>query len=202
MPYYPERVNELFLNPQNVGEVRGVNASAEAGSLGCGAILRLSLRIDAATQRISEAAFRAVGCGFLVAAASVLTETLKELPIGKAARLPETAITDWFDELPPERRQCAALCRDALQRALANYHALTQEEWTGDEALICTCFGVSEKSIERVIEARSLRTVGQVTRACNAGGGCGSCQLLIAEILEDYWRTKAVWISSEEDGRP
>ena len=29
-----------------------------------------------------------------------------------------------------------------------------------------------------------LTTVAEVTRACNAGGGCGSCHQLIQEILE------------------
>jgi NAD(P)H-nitrite reductase large subunit len=29
-----------------------------------------------------------------------------------------------------------------------------------------------------------LTTVADVTRICNAGGGCGSCHQLIQEILE------------------
>ena len=103
--------------------------------------------------------------------------------------LDDSAITDWFGELPADRAHCVALCREALHAALANYHNAAREEWTGDEALICTCFGVSEKTIERVIETRSLRTIEQVTRACNAGGGCRSCHPLIEDILEDYWRT-------------
>lgn len=188
MPYYPERINEHFLHPRNVGEVMGANAVGEAGSLNCGAILCLTLKIDAAEQRISEAKFKAVGCGFLIACASALTETIRELALGRAALLPESALTDWFEALPPERQHCATLCLEALQAALASYHNATREEWAGDEALICTCFGVSEKTIEQVIEARSLRTVKEVTRACHAGGGCQSCHPLIVDILEDYWR--------------
>jgi NifU-like protein len=57
-------------------------------------------------------------------------------------------------------------------------------DWAGDEALICTCFFVSERTIEREIQTRGLATVAEVTRACNAGGGCGSCHQLIQEILE------------------
>jgi NifU-like protein len=182
MPYYPARINEHFLNPRNVGEAEGADAISEAGSLSCGSLLRLSLKIDAGMQRITDAKFKATGCGFLIANASVLTETIKDLAISRAATLDEIAVTDWF----------AALCREALLAALANYHNATREEWTGDEALICTCFGVSEKSIESVIHTRSLRTVEQVTRTCNAGGGCQSCRPLIEDILDDYWRTATV----------
>ena len=188
MSYYPARVNEHFLHPRNVGEAVEADAAGEAGSLACGAILRLTLNIDA-SQRIADAKFKAVGCGYLIAAASVLTETIKDLSLGRAATLSETAVADWLGLMPKGREHCARLCREALHAALANYHNPAREEWAGDEALICTCFGVSEKTIERVIEARSLRTVAEVTRACHAGGGCQSCHPLILDILEDYWRT-------------
>ena len=191
MSYYPGRINEHFLNPRNVGEVRAEakGVVGEAGSLACGAILRLSLEIDAERQSIADAKFKAVGCGYLVASASVLTETIKDLAVGRAAQLGESAITDWFEEWPPERAHCAALCHEALMTALVNHHHATREEWAGDEALICTCFGVSEKRIEQAIRERSLHTVAEVTRACHAGGGCQSCHPLIVDILEDHWRT-------------
>ncbi|MDT4967327.1 MAG: NifU-like protein [Acidobacteriota bacterium] len=192
MPYYPARVNEHFLNPRNAGEVNQPDAVGEAGSLVCGAVVRLSLAIDEGLQRVTQARFRATGCGFLIASASVLTETITDLAISRAASLPETAFTDWFDGLPEDRAHCAALCRDALHAALANYHRATLNEWTGDEALICTCFGVSENSIERAIHTGSLRSVDGVTNTNGAGGGCGSCRPLIEDILEDYWRTAAI----------
>jgi NAD(P)H-nitrite reductase large subunit len=50
--------------------------------------------------------------------------------------------------------------------------------------LICTCFFVSEQTIEHEIKSRGLTTVREVTAACSAGGGCGSCRQLIVEILD------------------
>ena len=78
---------------------------------------------------------------------------------------------------------CAALARDALLDAIREYSNAARDDWAGDEALICTCFFVSERTIEREIKFRGLTTVAEVTRACNAGGGCGSCHQLIQEIL-------------------
>jgi NifU-like protein len=191
MPFYPDRINEHFLNPRNVGDIADAEAVGEAGSFQCGARLRLFLKIDNGLK-IIDAKFKATGCGYLIASASALTETIKELTVGRAATLPQRAITDWFEEFPADRKQCARLCQEALLSALQNYHNSARAEWTGDEALICTCFGVSEKTIEQVITERTLHTVKEVTRACNAGGGCGSCHPLLVDIIEDCWRTEAL----------
>lgn len=193
MSFYPSRIQEHFDAPRNVGDLLDADAIGEEGSLVCGAIVRLSLKIDAAGQTITDAKFKTIGCGFLVACASALTETIKDLTISRAASLNTDAITDWFGGLAPARMHCAVLCRNALHAALADYHSARQEEWTGeDEALICTCFGVSERSIESAISTRSLCTIEQVTRACNAGGGCRSCHPLIEDILDDFWRTRGM----------
>lgn len=194
MSFYPEQINELFLAPLNAGETKATNGAGTAGSFVCGAVLRLTLRIDSNARVIEEAKFKASGCGFLIAAASLLTESIKSAKLEEAAAL--CSKTDLFEtyfvenlcEVSDERRHCVSLCRDALQAALNDYHNAALEEWHGDEALICTCFGVSETTIEKAIQENSLETISEVTRACNAGGGCGSCHPLIEEILESDLR--------------
>jgi NifU-like protein len=197
MSYYSGEVREHFLRPRNIGEVTGSAAIGDTGSLVCGAALRLTLQIDAAEQKITDARFKAAGCGYLIAASSVLTEIIKGTKLYAAVSSSESsaladAITERLAGFPPERRHCLKLCLEALAVALDNYHDRAREEYRGEEALICTCFCVSEKTIEQIIRTRSLRTVKEVTRACNAGGGCHSCHPLIEDILEDYWRTTAL----------
>lgn len=199
MSYYPARVRDYFLHPRNTGEVAAAHGAAlgDTGSLVCGAALRLSLEIDAASQNIRDAKFKAAGCGYLIAAASVLTEMLKGVSLYEAVSLSEDgslsrAIAERLAPLPTERAHCIALCSEALTAALDHYHRRARVEWTGEEALICTCFCVSETAIEQAIDGRRLRTVEEVTKACNAGGGCHSCHPLIEDILDDYWRTEAL----------
>jgi NifU-like protein len=191
MSYYPGRIGEHFLEPQNTGDITEADASAETGSFTCGAVLRLSLKIDKETQRIAFAKFKAAGCGYLVAAASVMTEIIKGLTTGEAAKasgmLQET-LSECFGPPPREKAHCSLLACEALRETVARYSQRVRDEWTGEEALICTCFGVSEKRIEQEINEKHLRTVREVIRACNAGGGCGSCHPLIEEILEVHWR--------------
>ena len=50
--------------------------------------------------------------------------------------------------------------------------------------IVCTCFGVTDKEIERVIIENDLTTVEEVTNYCKAGGGCGGCQAEIEKIIQ------------------
>ena len=159
-----------FFNPRNAGDADEPSFTGRAASLVCGAHVRFSIQVDE-EQRISQARFRAAGCDVLIAAASILTEQVTGLTTAEAARI------------GTEPSNCAGLARDALLDAIREYSNAARDDWAGDEALICTCFFVSERTIEREIQTHGLATVAEVTRACNAGGGCGSCHQLIQEIL-------------------
>jgi NifU-like protein len=192
MSYYPSRIDEHFCRPHNIGEIEDASAVGEAGSLTCGALLKLSLKIDSLSHVISAAKFKVTGCGVLIAGASVLTEMLTGRALGEVAAMfhnLENTIAVYFNEIPANKIHCVRLCREALDATIMNYRAAALEEWTGEEALICTCFGVSEKTIESAIQTEQLQTITQITRACNAGGGCGSCHPLIEDMLDTYWHT-------------
>ena len=185
-------VKQLFINPKNVGEVGNAESVGKAGSLKCGATLRFSLSINE-SQRITDAKFRSAGCSYLVAATSLLTELVKGKTTGEAAALAqhrESAVSGRLGECPPDRTHCVVLACEALISAVKAYSDAVREEWPGDEALVCTCFGVSERTIEREITARGLRTIAEVTQTCNAGAGCRSCYPLIEEILSQYSRER------------
>ncbi|HSD46318.1 MAG TPA: (2Fe-2S)-binding protein, partial [Pyrinomonadaceae bacterium] len=128
----------------------------------------------------------AAGCTVLVASTSQLTERVLNVPTAEAAIIGQDrdVLERLFPELAPEREHCPKLACDALLAAIREYSDAARDEWLGDEALICTCFFVSERRIEREIAANSLKTIADVTRACNAGGGCGSCHQLSQEILD------------------
>ena len=178
-------VSELFFNPRNVGEAGEPRFIGRSGSFQCGAILRVSLHIDE-SQRITEAKFKAAGCSVLVAAASLLIDEVIGKTTGEAAAAAQCLdkLAEKLGTLPAERNECVLLACEALVSAIRSYSDSAREEWEGDEALICTCFCVSERTIEREIQENALRTIAQVTAACSAGGGCRSCYPLIEDILE------------------
>jgi bacterioferritin-associated ferredoxin len=50
--------------------------------------------------------------------------------------------------------------------------------------IVCLCRGVSESDIRRVIE-RGAFTAAAVTAACGAGGDCGGCTLMLADMVAE-----------------
>lgn len=171
-----------FFHPRNVGDADEPSFTGRSASLNCGALIRFSIQVDEA-HSISQARFRAAGCNVLVATASLLTELVEGKNTAEAAVVgQEPSVLS--EQMGAENVRCVELACDALLDAIREYSNAAREDWAGDEALICTCFFVSESTIEREIQTRGLTTVAEVTRVCNAGGGCGSCHQLIQEILD------------------
>jgi NifU-like protein involved in Fe-S cluster formation/bacterioferritin-associated ferredoxin len=184
--FYPPKINKRFHAPQFAGEAEDSNGEGVDASFSCGSVVRFSLRIDAQSKEILSAKFRTNGCGFMTAAADLLAEKITGKKLVELHGLHDEVIVGWLaaelGDFPVARRDCLSAPILALHKALADFRAKQIEEWHGEKALICTCFGVAEETIELSIKNGNLLFVDEVTDACNAGGGCGSCQPLIQEI--------------------
>ena len=180
---------EQFPNLKNAGEAASPNFTGRSASFACGAVARVSIQIDDA-QRIVDARFKVAGCTAFVAALSVLTERVRNKTTAEAAALAEDleTIERGLGREAMDRGDCVLLASEALLEAIRSYSDSARDHWEGDDALICTCFGVSERTIESEIEIRNLSTIAEVTQACNAGAGCRSCYPLIEDILEEVNR--------------
>ncbi len=125
----------------------------------------------------------------MLAAADVLSEYVSGRELKELHGLPNdelrTHVSRVLGELPDERHDCAISTIEALRSAFNDLRSRRVKEFRGEEALICTCFGVSQERIEILIDETKLETVDEITRACNAGAGCGSCKMLIQEMLDD-----------------
>jgi len=186
---YPNKIRErLAHRPYDRLEIES-NAAATAANFCCGSFVRISLSINAESRIVTNANFASNGCGFMIAAADVLAEYISGKSLtdlhGLTDRELNMHIQSNLGELPYGRRECVSVCIESLRAAFADHRARQIEEFQGEKRLICTCFGVSEETIEGLIAKKSLKTVDEVTVSCNAGGGCGSCRMLIQEMLDD-----------------
>jgi len=190
--FYPTRISERFHCPQFAGRLEKTSAEGLDASFSCGSVVRFSLDIDAQNKEILQVRFSTNGCGYMSAAADLLAEKITGKKLVELDGLHDEVIRQWisgeFGDFPGGRAGCMNACISTLHKALADYRYRQIEEWRGEKALICTCFGVSEETIEQAINDHRPDTVEEVTDICNAGGGCGSCQPLIREILDSHQR--------------
>jgi NifU-like protein len=177
---YTEKVMEHFRNPQNVGEVESPDGVGEVGSLACGDALRLTFKLDEA-QRIKDVKFKTFGCASAIASSSALTEIIKGMTLEEAEKISNQDIAHYLGDLPEEKMHCSVMGKEALEAAIAYYRGKTIKKEEAD--IVCKCFGITAKEIEKVARENGLSTVDQVTHYTKAGGGCGTCHPLIEEIL-------------------
>ena len=181
---YTDKVMDHFLNPRNVGEVENPDGVGEVGSLACGDALKLTFKLDK-QGRIVDAKFKTFGCASAIASSSVLTELIKGKTLEEALKVTNREIAERLGGLPEQKMHCSVMGQEALEAAVANYRGqkVTPHEHDHGEKIVCTCFGVTDKEIERVIRDNGLTTVEQVTNYCKAGGGCGGCRGEIEKII-------------------
>ena len=53
-----------------------------------------------------------------------------------------------------------------------------------EDGVICDCFQITESTIRSHIEKNDVIQVDDVTIACEAGGNCGSCHILIQLFID------------------
>ena len=199
---YTDKVRDHFFNPRNVGEIENPDGVGEVGSLACGDALKLTFKLDK-NGKIIEAKFKTFGCASAIATSSVLTELIKGKTLDEAAKITNKDIADYLGGLPEQKMHCSVMGREALEAAIENYHTGGKKKHELEGRVVCTCFGVTEKEIERVTRENNLTTVEQVTNYCKAGGGCGGCKGEIEKIIEHVQgeRTKDKTMAAPRKGQ-
>src|SRR4030042_4575332 len=178
---YTDKVKEHFLNPHNVGEIENPDGVAEVGSLACGDALKFMFKLDQ-HNKIKDAKFQTFGCASAIASASALTEMVIGKTPEEALKITNRDIADYLGGLPEEKMHCSVMGREALEAAIAYSKGFDIKKQLEGE-VVCKCFGITDKEIERVIRDNNLTTVSDVTHYTKAGGGCESCHPKIESII-------------------
>ncbi|HET6441229.1 MAG TPA: Fe-S cluster assembly protein NifU [Phycisphaerae bacterium] len=197
---YTEKVKDHFLHPRHVGEIAKPDVEATVGNITCGDALRLMLRIDA-KGRIADAKFQTFGCASAIASSDALIDLIKGKTIDEAAKVTNDDIAGYLGGLPEEKMHCSVMGMEALQKAISKYrHEPFAREEEGE--IVCRCFGVTDKLIEKVVREHGLKTVEEVTHYTKAGGGCRGCHPEIEAIIARVRGEKAPAVPKEPAVKP
>jgi len=181
---YTDKVKEHFLHPHNVGEIENPDGVAEIGSIACGDALKLTFKLDE-QKRIKDAKFKTFGCASAIASASALTEIIKGKTLEEALKVTNQDIADYLGGLPPEKMHCSVMGQEALEKAIQNYKGTPAPQKEGQ--IVCECFGVTDREIEREVRENHLTTIEEVTNYTKAGGGCKKCHEKIQQIIDTVY---------------
>ncbi|PMB36635.1 Fe-S cluster assembly protein NifU [Fischerella thermalis CCMEE 5208] len=196
---YTDKVLELFYNPQHQGVIEdkgepGIKvAVGDVGSIACGDALRLHLKVEEKTEKILEARFQTFGCTSAIASSEALVELIKGKTLDEALKVTNKEIANYLGGLPEAKMHCSVMGQEALEAAIYNYRGIPLDTHEDDDegALVCTCFGISDAKIKRVIIENNITTAEEVTNYVKAGGGCGSCLASIDDIIASVQKEKA-----------
>ena len=180
---YTDKVKEHFTNPKNVGTIENADAIGEAGSLVCGDMLKLYLKVDD-KGIITDAKFQTFGCGSAVASSSILTEMVIGLHIDEAKKITNKQIAEALGGLPPEKMHCSVMGHEALENAINDYYGIKVEENHTEEKIVCKCFHLSEEDIISAIKKHNIKNIEELSKITQAASGCGQCITDLGRIFD------------------
>ncbi|KAK6360505.1 iron-binding protein [Orbilia blumenaviensis] len=120
---YHEKVLDHYSRPRNVGSMNKADLDVGTGLVGapaCGDVMKLQIRVDEVTGKISDVKFKTFGCGSAIASSSYLTELVRGMSLEDAGRIKNTEIAKELC-LPPVKLHCSMLAEDAIKSAIKDY---------------------------------------------------------------------------------
>lgn len=120
---YSDKVLDHYENPRNVGSFSTADDTVGTGMVGapaCGDVMKLQIKVDHETGKITDARFKTYGCGSAIASSSLVTEWVKGRTLDQAAGIKNTEIAEEL-ALPPVKIHCSILAEDAIKAAVEDY---------------------------------------------------------------------------------
>lgn len=124
---YSKKVMTHFLHPKNLGVIKNPSGVGRVGNPVCGDVMELYIKIakknadKIGDDIIKDVKFKTFGCGAAIASSSMMTEMIKGKTVTEAKKLTNLAVSDALGGLPPVKRHCSVLAKEALENALADW---------------------------------------------------------------------------------
>ena len=128
---YSEVVLEHFRHPRNVGKIEDADGKATEGSPACGDMVSVYIKVDPATNTLSDIKFESYGCASNIATGSIITELAKGKTLEEAKKISWKQASEALGGLPKIKAHCSVLAVEGLRSAIENYeerHGLIKEK--------------------------------------------------------------------------
>lgn len=122
---HSNEVADHFHNPRNVGSLPTDHPDVGTGFIeapGHGDVTRLQVRVNRSTGVIDDTRFKAFGCGFAIASASLASEWIKGRTLKEALAITPAEIAAAL-HLSPAKVHCSELAGGAIKAAITDYRS-------------------------------------------------------------------------------
>ncbi len=115
--FYRDYILDHYRNPRNFGHLEQPDVEADDLNPLCGDTIHMELKLDG-DRRVQDVRFSGKGCAISQASASMLTETIKGMPLEDVAKLSKEAVLENVGiGISPTRMKCAMLGLRVLKSA-------------------------------------------------------------------------------------
>lgn len=188
MPETPDKIAAASANAALYPNVDAPDGNGRGVCLNCAGLIVISIIEN--NGKLDQVGFESGGCEYMNASASVIAEKFRGSDLRsfgpKIDQISRVCVETELGIFPDERSECLQGVIDAFRAAISDHSSRSVNEFPGEQALICTCFGITEDRLFAAIKTRNASDVESVADACNAGSGCGSCRMLIQEYIDAY----------------
>jgi NifU-like protein involved in Fe-S cluster formation/bacterioferritin-associated ferredoxin len=192
--FYTDAVKEHFFHPKNFMEQEENYADAAMGMVGspaCGDAMKIWIKVDEATQKITDLKWKTFGCGSAIASTSMMSVMVTEnggLTLEEARKLRPQDIMQRLGGLPARKVHCSVLGDKALRAAINDWyrrHDMNDKLEIEQGRLIDKVLKVTDHDIEEAVLDGAL-TLEQVQAKTKVGTGDPSCIPEVENLIRFY----------------
>ena len=197
--FYNDKVKEHFFNPKNIFKTQEeaqeyakiASGIGLVGSPACGDGMKMFIKIDSETEKITECKWQTYGCGTAIASTSAFSLMIVEnggVTIKEAMNIKPKDIADYLGGIPPRKFHCSVLADKALKEAVNDYFKKTGQNdriKVGKAKIIDKVLKITDHDIEEAVLEGAF-TIEAVQKKTKVGVHDKECIPQVIKLIEVY----------------
>ena len=192
--FYSDMVKEHFFHPKNFMEDEPAYADAAMGMVGspaCGDAMKIWIKVDPVTERITDLKWKTFGCGSAIASTSMMSVMITEnggMTLGEARNVKPQHIMERLGGLPARKIHWSVLGDKALRAAINDWYrraGMHDKIEIEQGRIIDTVLKITDHDIEEAV-LEGADTLEKVQAKTKVGTGDPSCIPEVENLIRFY----------------
>jgi NifU-like protein involved in Fe-S cluster formation/bacterioferritin-associated ferredoxin len=192
--FYTDNVKEHFFRPKNFMEDETGYADAAMGMVGspaCGDAMKIWIKVDPTSQRVTDLKWKTFGCASAIASTSMMSVIVTEnggLTLEDARKLKPQDIMERLGGLPARKVHCSVLGDKALRAAINDWYRknnLPDKIEIEHGRIVDKVLKVTDHDIEEAV-LDGADTLEKVQAKTKVGTGDPSCIPEVENLIRFY----------------